>query len=355
MGLFDRIRGVFTKPEVCPPEHLEGYRRIGDEVYAAKVELANETNPRVKLLVRITEVFQTMGNALLNDVLSDRAGASADVPEITHEQAETWYGHIPDLLIAARQEAIYPGSSQVLLPVQIGSPAESEQMCPLSHLAGLRRAASEMENLVAGDMVRVRLEKNAYRETLLLYEEARTRRSTADALVGSIMGGQQVPHETHEDAREQYWHALAGYLLVVQGVEDNTMLANLLWPKSKLDSDDVWKVTAGLAVDDLRETDEFEGIQEALEAFWSTHEITDEERRYENAIENLLEKGIIRENGYWYKLPYQPVYVVTAARVEIHRQRIARGQEFVWDYSNHGEGQGFLTRSAFRYAEERSH
>lgn len=227
-------------------------------------------------------------------------------------------------------------------------------MRPLSHLAGLRRAAHELEGLVAEDIVRMRLEKDEYRETLLLYEEARTRRSTSDALVGSIMGGQHVPHQTHEDAKEQYWQALGSYLLVVQGIEDNALLANLLSPRSKLDSDDVWKATARLAVDDLRESVEFEKTRKELEAFWTAHKITDEERQYESMVERLLDKGFIRENGYWYKLPFQPVYVVSVPRVEVHHQSISRGHEFVWDYSSHGQGKRFLTRSAFRYTAERS-
>ena len=172
MSLFDRIRRVFSSPE-CPPEHLEGYRRIGDEVYEAKIELANDTNPHVRLLLRIAEAFQVMGNALLADVLSSDGKVSGHLPEITHEQTETWYGHIPELLIAARKESVYPGSSQVLLPVTLRPLEISEQMCPLSHLRGLRRATRAMDDLVSKDIEYLRLRKEDYRATMLLYEEAR--------------------------------------------------------------------------------------------------------------------------------------------------------------------------------------
>lgn len=354
MRLFDRIRNVFTNQEVCPPDHLEGYRRIGEEVYEAKVELANDTNPRVKLFVRVAETFQIMGNALLLDVFSDHAPNPSPVPEITHEQAEIWYGHIPNLLIAARKESVYPGSSKVALPIQIGQRIETPHTCPLSHLAGLRRVANELEELVAEDISRMRLDKSRYRETLLLYEEARTQRSTGDALVGSIMGGQLVPHDTHEDAKEQYWLALSNYLLVVQGIGDNSLLSALLSPKSKLDANDVWKVTARLALEDVRKSEEFESTRQELETFWDDHDISDEERQYESTVERLLNEGSIQENGYWYRVPFQPVYVVIATQVQVHHQSILKGHEFVWDYSNSKRGDGFLTRSAFRYTTERS-
>lgn len=354
MGLFNRIRDVFSGSEVCPPEHLEGYRRIGDEVYEAKIELANDTNPDVRLILRIAEAFQVMGNALLADVLPSDGRRSVNLSEITHEQAETWYGHIPELLIAARKESVYPGSSQLSLPVQLRPLATSERMCPLSHLAGLRRAASAMEDLVGQDIEYLRLQTEEHRATLLLYAEARTRRNTADALIGSIMGGEYVPHETHEDAKEQYFKALGKYLLVIQGIENGPLIENWLSPKSKLDTDDVWKVTAKLAIDDLRQAGDYDRTQATLEDFWTSHEITFEERQYESTVERLLREGSIQENGYWYRLPYVPVYLVRAPRVEVHGQRIVKGHEFVWDYDAHGGGRGFLTRFEFRYATERA-
>lgn len=318
-------------------------------------ELANDPNPQVTLLVRIAEAFQIMGNALLLDVLPDHAPISTPVPEITHEQAEIWYGNIPDLLIAARKEAISPGSSKVLLPIQMGRRVESEHTCPLSHLAGLRRVADEMERLVAEEISRLRLDKDHYRETLLLYEEARTRRSTGDALVGSIMNGQPIPHETHEDAKEQYWKALSNYLLVVQGINDNSLLFALFSLNSKLDANDVWKVTAQLALEDIRKSGEFESIRQELFEFWNAHVITDEERQYENTVERLLNVGVIQENGYWYRIPFQPVYVVVATRIEVHHKSIMKDHEFVWEYGHNEREEGFMTRAAFRYATERNH
>jgi hypothetical protein len=354
LSLFGRIRGVFSSPEVCPPEHLEGYRRISDEVYEAKVELANDTNPHVQLLLRTAEAFQVMGNALLADVLSSEGRVSSNLPEITHEQAETWFGHIPELLIAARKESVYPGSSQVSLPVILRPLEIPEQMCPLSHLAGLRRATSAMEDHVSKDIEYLRLHKEDYRATLLLYEEARTRRNTGDALIGSIMSGEYVPHETHEDAKEQYGEALRKYLLVVQGIGNSSLIENWLSPKSKLDTNDVWKVTARLAIEDLREAGEYDKTQLRLEDFWACHEVTFDERQYESTVERLLREGAIQENGYWYKVPYQPVYQVTRPRAEVHGKRILKGHEFVWDYDVSGNGHGLMTRSEFRYATERA-
>ncbi|QQE78449.1 hypothetical protein [Alicyclobacillus sp. SO9] len=354
MGLFDRIRDVFNHQESSPPEHLEGYRRIGDQVYEAKVELADEQNPTVRLLLRVAEVFQIMGNALLRDVISPSTTSARRVADITHEQAETWYGHIPDLLIAARKEVLYAESSRVELPIQIGERVESQDMCPLSHLIGLRRAANGLEDLVADDISRMRADKDRYRQILFLYEEARTRRSTGDALVGPVMNGERVPHETHEDAKEQYWQALANYLLIVQGIENDSLITELFSPHSKLDLEDVWKVTAQLALEDIGDAEKRDQTNQELESFWDSHRITDEERRYEHTVEKLVVRGDIQENGYWYRIPFQPVYMVTASRIDIAGHKISRGHEFVWDYGKEA-GQRFLSRSEFRYADERFH
>ncbi|WDL98809.1 hypothetical protein [Alicyclobacillus sp. ALC3] len=351
MGLFDRLRGGITRQDAGSPEHLEGYRRIGEQVYEAKVELAEDASPRVRLLLHIAEAFQVMGDALVLDL----SGADAHVARTTQEQAETWYGRIPDLLIAARKESVYPGSGQVSLPIQIGSHAFTQEMCPLGYLLGLRRAAGDMEDLINPEVLRLRTNKDEFRETLLLYEEARTRKSTGDALIGSIMGGRNVPHETHEDARIQYWQALTNYLLMIQGIQDNALIVDLFSPKSRLDDDDVWKVTARLAVDDVRASGELEQTQQTLTEFWAAHSITDEERRYQNTVERLLKEGAIQENGYWYKPPFNPVYLVVSVRVEVLGRKIPQGHELVWDYPWQGQGMRFLTRPSFRYAEQRTH
>lgn len=355
MGLFDRIRRALSNQDICPPEHLEGYKRIGEDVYEAKVELANETNTRVKLLIRVAESFQIMGDALLIDIGSNHVFTNSSNPEITHKQAEIWYGQIPDLLIAARKEAIQPGCSNLTLPIFMGRRIETAHTCPVSHLAGLRRAASTLEDLIAEDISLMRYDKEHNRETLLLYEEARTRRNTGDALVGSIMNGKNVPHQIHEDAIAQYWQALFHYLLVVQGIEDRALLKAWWSPHSKLESENSWKVTASLAKEDIQQSGELERAQRELETFWEDHPIAAEERQYEHSVEQLLHARAIQENGYWYRVPYQPVYMVVAPEVEIHHTIVRQNHEFVWDYENHGHRDGFLTRPAFRYTTERSH
>jgi len=217
MKLFDRIRELFSGQSISS-EHLAGYVRLGDQVYEVEVELANASNPRARALLRAAKSLQTMGDALLRDVSGD-SRMLRQVPAITRQQAEAWYGRIPDLLVAARQEASFAGGARVQLPVGFGVKYDMHGMCPIGHLAGMRRAADEMENLVNGDMMNARSQGETYKNVIILFEEARTRRQCGDAIVGSILDGQKLPPRSHEDAEKHYWVALEDYLLMAQALE----------------------------------------------------------------------------------------------------------------------------------------
>lgn len=356
MELFNRIRAVLSGLHACPPEHLAAYRRIGEEVYGVEVELAGCETPRALALMRAAKGFQVMADALLFDAFSSAGTAVASVPVITHELAESWYERIPELLIGARQEAMFAGSAKTGFPVRLGKRIEARGACPVQHLAGMRRAAAALEDLLQEGLERARLQPDMHREALLLNERAGVNRRVADAMVGSIMGGQHVSIKTHEEAEQKYWEVLAEWLIVIQAMEDPSALRSIAANKNptsksavrtRLDSADVWKVTSQAAQLQIRRSGEWEAAEKDLAELWSVHRITDGEREYEHTVARLLHQGDIRENGYWHCCPFQPVYQVARGSVRVVGHSIPSGHVFVWDYGEAGTAGRFVTRSSF--------
>jgi len=357
MAFFDRFREVLSGQRMCTPEHLASYKRLGDQVFEVEVELAETPNTRARVFVRAAKSLQVMSDALLRDALPSEKEPSKPVPVMTHEQAEAWYARLPELLIAARQEASFPSSTKVPLPIRLGGRIESKGPCPVQHLAGMRRAAEEMESLVKDKLAYARTEGETYRDVILLYEEARTRRQSGDAIVGSILGGQKVSTQSHEEAEQQYWLALSAYMLISQALEDPALLdkkvQERLQKKSKLDVRDLFKVTSRTAIREIRQSSEYAQSQVDLAELWVKHTITDEEREYENTVDDLATTGRIREDGYWYCCPFQPVYTVANGPVEVGGRSIPTGHVFVWDYGEDGNPGRFITESAFGRADSR--
>ncbi|WAH37654.1 hypothetical protein [Alicyclobacillus dauci] len=360
MGLFDRIRAAVNGDRTCPPEHLESYKRLANEVYGVEVELADTKSPRSRAYLQAAKCFQVMGEALLRDAFPGSSGADTAVPMVTHEQAEVWYEQIPDLLIAARQEAAFAGSAKLPLPHRIGRRIEAGRACPTSHLAGMRRAADAIETLLEDDLRHARLEGETYKQPILLYEEARTRRQMGDAIVGTIMDGQHVPVVSHEEAEDHYWQALSNYVLIAQGLADPTLLdqrpaVHTQYQRTKLDSNDPWRVTSKIAIQEIREAGEWWQAERDLREHWDLHRITPEEREYEATVEYLVSVGNIVEEGYWFCCPFSSVYRVVRGPVYIIGRTISQGYVFTWDYGDDGAPGRFICESSFERANGREY
>ncbi|KUO96154.1 hypothetical protein ATW55_05490 [Ferroacidibacillus organovorans] len=359
MGFLDRIRSSISGKRFDSPEHLEGYKRMGEEVFEVVVELADCPNLKARAIIQAARSLQVMADALLQDAYSSDAHQSLPVPMMTHEQAEAWYGKIPDLLVAARQEAAFEGSAKIPLPIRLGKRIESSGLCPVEHLAGMRRAADEMESMFKERMEHARLKSEVYKEEILLYEEARTRRGAGDATVGSILGGRHVPRSSHEEAETQYWNTLSSYLLIAQGLEDPLLLKSASpsgqYAYSKLDANDVWKVTSPIAIREIRQDGEWDEAERDLEDHWRQHKITNVEREYVSNTEQLLSRGEIHEDGYWASCPFQAVYRVIKGPVHVLNHTIPTGHFFVWDYGEDGEPGRFITQASFGRADSRQY
>ncbi len=351
MKLFDQFRGIVAGQQISS-EYLAGYKRLGEQVFEVEVELARAESAPARALLRAAKSLQVMGDALLRDVYADNKMAY-HVPAITRDQAEAWYGRIPELLVAARQEACFAGAGKVQLPVRFGMKYDMQGMCPIEHLAGMRRAADEMENLIKDGVTDARSQGETYRSAILLFEEARTRRASGDAIVGSILDGRRLPPASHEDAEKHYWVALEDYLLIAQALEipalaDKKPAATV--KKSRLDSDDVFKVTSPAALEEIRRRPgEYAQARRDFAELWAGHRVSDAEREYENTVDALAASGGIKEDGYWYCCPFPPVYKVMRGPVEVAGHTVAEGHVFVWNYR---EGR-LVTQAGFRAADSR--
>ncbi|SEO05971.1 Aminotransferase class I and II [Paenibacillus sp. OV219] len=361
MGVMDWFREQFSGQKLCPIEHLESYKRLGEQVYSLHVELAESTSARAQAIVQAARSIQIMADELLGDAL-DGAVPKA-VPIVTHDQADVWYGMLPDIMVAARQEAAFSNSARMKLPIRLGTQIEGPKPCPEQHIAGLRRAAAGLEELLALEVSVARGEKETYKEAILLYEEARTRKQAGDSIVGTISNGRRVSEESHEDAEEQYWMALSNYILVAQGLKDPEMLKNmptaLPGPNGvipcKLDSNDLWKVTSQIAISEIRKAGEYLQAERDLVEHWENFIETRVEREYETTVEELLKRGHIKEDSYWYCCPFPAVYRVQMDSVNVLGHVIPRGHVFVFEYGDDGEPGRFITQPTFQSADERKY
>lgn len=360
MGLMDWLREGFTGQKICPIEHLEAYKRLGEQVYSLHVEFADTKSPRALAYVQAARSLQTMADALIGDALD--GAEPKPVPIVTHDQADAWYGVLPDIMVAARQEAAFAGSARTPLPVRLGTQIEGPKPCPEQHLAGLRRAAWEMEELLRLEVDLARTEGERYKEAILLFEEARTRRQAGDSIVGTISNGRRVSAESHEEAEEQYWIALTNFILIAQGLKEPELLkpapgrtSGTVSRTCKLDSRDIWKVTSELAIRDINRSGERAQAIEDLNEHWEAFVETPVEREYETTVEDLLARGLIKEDSYWYCCPFSSVYRVLGVSVNVLGRDIPRTHVFVYEYGDDGAPGKFITQASFQAADSRKY
>ncbi|MCD1259655.1 hypothetical protein B5M42_012510 [Paenibacillus athensensis] len=350
MGWMDWLFGSQEEEYVCPVEKLESYRRLGEQVYRLREELSGSRQPRALAYMEAATALQKMADALLGEAFCGLDGQARAIPAISHRQADVWYETIPELVIAARQEAAFAGSSRLALPVKLDALLEEPGgRSPIEHIWGLRRAAEELERLVELDMGLIPPGTETFRSAILRYQEARTRKEAADAIAGIRSRERQMSAEAHEDAEAQYAQALSAYLLVVQGLkapEALSQAAAKLNQPCKLDGDSIWKVTSRYAVSAIRRDGEWDQAEADLQEHWQEHVVTEEERAYEITVEAYLEREEIEEHGWWYCCPFPSIYKALRP-VQVLGRQIEPGEEFVYAYGDPGEPGGLIVERSF--------
>ncbi|MHB1627759.1 MAG: hypothetical protein ACYCVB_05195 [Bacilli bacterium] len=357
MTILNRFRSALSGRYVCPPDHLEGYRRIGESLYAAEAELSETASPRTRAILAAARCLRIMADALLAEVFVANGGSEQKIPVITQKQAETWYDAIPRLIAAARKETAFSGAAGTAAPLRLPSLLRGPLASPIDHLTGLRRAAQELHELIQTKIELARFEPTLYREAILRYEETRTRREQADAIARSVRNGESVlPADLHAKAEQAYASALSSYLLVAQWLEDPTLQpagSPARRPASAQKdqaSETLWRVSSTVARRQIRRAGEGRKAEQELRQFWLNRTIPDAEREFEATVARLLAEGRIRENGYWHRCPFQSSYAVGEDPVALAGQTIPQGHSFLWMYDKDGESSHLVVRAAFHSA-----
>lgn len=356
MDVFSKVRDVLTGNHTCPPEHLAAYQRIGEQVNVTEMDLQDAPSPRVQAILSAARALYIMANAMLGDV--GERDQPLHVAKESHEVAESWFAQLPDVLIAARQEAKFPGSASLRLPVQIGRKEETGRRCPLSHLDGMRRAASEVDDWLQPRLTKANESAGAHKDALLLYEAARVKRQSADAIIGRIAHGEHVSAESHEEAEALYWVALQDALMVAQAVADATISVtstpqSIGFAAQPQDTSDPWRITSKRAIAEIRRDGEWDEADRDLREFWDSHHAMSQEREYERDVQGLLQRGDIVEDGYWFCCPFQSVFRVVRGTVHVAGYTVRQDHVFVWDYGEDGAPAQFISRSSFQKADSR--
>ncbi|QQE78204.1 hypothetical protein [Alicyclobacillus sp. SO9] len=223
MSLFDRFRKTFQHgDEKTLEEKLHGYQRLGEQVYEVEVELAETENRKSLAFLQAAKCLKEMADALVHE---DGVQLEArHLPEASIELAESWYGRIPDVIVAARREAAVPDSSEIGLPIRLRRSREALDTWSDEHLLGLRRAVHALQDLLEKRIEHAEFRRDDNKDALLYYQEARTRQEAGDSIAGLLVQGEEVSDTSRQEAQNQYLSTLSSYVLIAQGLEEPTVL-----------------------------------------------------------------------------------------------------------------------------------
>lgn len=204
-------------------QQLAGLRRMGGMVYELDDEMkqreAGPASARAHAYYGAAQVLITFADAFVLDAFLDPEHPK-HVPHVTFLQAAHFYRLVPDLVTAVRRELAYPGSGEVHLPVLPGARMEAEGKCPVEHLLAMQRAAEKTEELLGTRIELLQRQggsNDRVKTPVLMMTEARTKKSSADLILGAIRRGERVPAETHEEAEGLFYDGvLRTYLYAAQ-------------------------------------------------------------------------------------------------------------------------------------------
>ena len=204
-------------------QQLAGLRRVGGMVYELDDEMRkvgdNPSAARARAYYGAAQVLVTFADAFVLDAFLD-PDHPKHVPHVTFMQAAHFYRQVPDLVNAVRRELAYSGSGELALPVLPGPRFEAEGKCPVEHLLAMQRAAEKTEELLGTRielMQREGTHTDPVKRAVLMMTDARTKKSSADLILGAIRRGERVPAETHEEAEGLFYDGvLRTYLYAAQ-------------------------------------------------------------------------------------------------------------------------------------------
>lgn len=208
MSFWDRLFGA---PSVNAGD-LAGFRRMGGQIFDVYNQLNNEeTSGRARAYINVARGIQVIADKMVEPYLDP----PKDVIKLTHDQALALYQQIPDLVTAAKQEAIDEGGRRdIALPYILSGRLDQPEgvASPPAHLQGMLRGVQALCDMVEAE---IQLAATASKGAKLYLAEATTNRDSASYMVAGLLD-HSLPQENHEQAEKYLWLCALYALAAVQ-------------------------------------------------------------------------------------------------------------------------------------------
>ncbi len=359
---------AFLKREKSQTE-LEGFRHASgqvDELDAAiqtqildrradgaKPWAYPEHQQRAMAYAWIARGLATIANTLIEIDEKTDARTAGYLPIVTFTQAREFYVQVPEYVRRAWEAMANPSyRPDKPLPLLLGPRIEADGKCPLVHLLGIQAAAEALDGFVearlnelvaasrSGQPDEDQDDRARFDEIAQIRARARSERTFAGDQIRSL--GDDVPVQTHEEAEDRLFRALAdqfllGQLVAMPSLVRSAVLVGHDAKGREIRQEDRWVLSEERAIKDLKDT-KF-GEQE-IQEFWlrKNWRTTPLEERYLVQCAALIRDKAISVVSRWATCPFDPAYQ-THEDVTILDRSLPRGTEF---HLNMDEGEDKL-------------
>jgi len=307
----------------------------------------------------VAQAFIAIARTLKEADDADDPSTAGYMPRVSHDQAMALLRQAGDYLAlshAALADPAYDGGRA--LPVPLEPRVEAEGRCPIAHLRGMLDGATYLENYAEDEVGRYAAARPAPRRLQAELAVARSRLATATGAVLPILNGEPVDEETHEEAENNLWAALAAYVRLGQVVAIPSLLTSQAAPSSRagrtghtpppppqvtgprrIDRAERWVLTDGNARRRLREEGRTDWAEDELDELWGNKgwTLSAEEQRLLAETATLERQGSIRAPSYMAECPFDPVWTATRP-VTVLGHAVKAGSQFAYNH-HHGKGE----------------
>ncbi len=292
----------------------------------------------------IARALATIATTLLDSDAKEDPDTVGYLPLVTFGQVKELYAQVPQFVHMAWEALANPRfQAPRALPLPLGPRIEAEGKCPLVHLKGIHAAAVALDQVgqarlgaylqsVQASGVSPPDDVKGYLSDLAqLWARAQSKVAFSNQQLMAVVMGGNVTMETHEEAENRLWDALADHFLVGQFIAMPELLTSSAMAGANatgrlVPQEERWFMSDPDAVRDLRNT-QF-GEQEIRE-FWvrKAWRTTPQEERYLAQTAAMKKEGLISVVSRWSTTPFDAVYQ-TLQPVVILDRPMDRGTEF---------------------------
>jgi hypothetical protein len=292
----------------------------------------------------VARALATIATTLLDSDAREDPDTVGYLPLVTFGQVKALYAQVPPFVQMAWEALANPRfQPQRALPLPLGPRIEAHGKCPLVHLKGIHAAAIALDQIgqarlgmylqsVQASGVTPPDDVKGYLSDLAqMWARAQSKVAFSTQQLMAVSVGGNVTMETHEEAENRLWDALADHFLVGQFIAMPELLSAASMAGANatgrlIPQEERWFMSDPDAVRDLRNT-QF-GEQEIRE-FWvrKAWRTTPKEERYLAQTGALKKEGHISVVSRWSTTPFDAVYQ-TLQPVVILDVPMGRGTEF---------------------------